>query len=113
MESLGLSDISEKDTSMILTLYETFRHWSDGGSVWIISDTHFDDADCKLMNPNWITPKEQVDLINRHVQKNDCLIHLGDVGDPNYINALNVRKRVLLLGDTQFHMKQRDEIGTN
>ena len=84
---------------MIMTLYETFRHWSDGGSVWIISDTHFDDEVCKLMNPNWITPKEQVDLINRHVQKNDCLIHLGDVGDPNYINALNVRKRVLLLGN--------------
>lgn len=28
---------------MILTLYEPFRHWSDGGSVYILSDLHFDD----------------------------------------------------------------------
>ena len=49
---------------MITTLYEPFRHWSDGGSVYILSDTHFDDADCKLMDPGWITPEEQVDIIN-------------------------------------------------
>ena len=84
---------------MIKSLYPEFQKWCKNGSIYIISDTHFDDEDCKLMNPNWITPKEQVDLINRHVQKNDCLIHLGDVGNPNYINALNVRKRVLLLGN--------------
>ena len=29
---------------MILTLYEPFRHWSDGGSVYILSDLYFDDA---------------------------------------------------------------------
>ena len=29
---------------MIETLYEPFREWSSKGSVWIISDTHFDDA---------------------------------------------------------------------
>ena len=28
---------------MILTLYEPFRHWSDDGSVYILSDLHFDD----------------------------------------------------------------------
>ena len=27
---------------MIPTLYEPFRHWSDGGSVYILSDLHFD-----------------------------------------------------------------------
>ena len=43
---------------MILTLYEPFRHWSDGGSVYILSDLHFDDKDCQLMNPGWITPQE-------------------------------------------------------
>ena len=28
---------------MISTLYEPFRHWSENGSVYILSDTHFDD----------------------------------------------------------------------
>ena len=52
---------------MIMTLYDLFRHWSDGGSVYIISDTHFDDVDCKLMDPNWITPEEQLEIINSTV----------------------------------------------
>ena len=43
---------------MIPTLYEPFRHWSATGSVYILSDLHFDDHDCKLMDSNWITPKE-------------------------------------------------------
>ena len=34
---------------MIPTLYEPFRHWSEGGSVFILSDLHFDDEDDKLM----------------------------------------------------------------
>ena len=45
---------------MIATLYEPFRHWSDGGSVYVLSDLHFDDEDCKLMSPDWITPREQL-----------------------------------------------------
>lgn len=28
---------------MIPTLYEPFRHWSENGSVYILSDLHFDD----------------------------------------------------------------------
>ena len=39
---------------MILTLYKPFRHWSEGGSVYILSDTHFGDSDCKLMDKDWI-----------------------------------------------------------
>ena len=49
---------------MIATLYEPFRHWSEGGSIYILSDLHFDDDDCKLMDPDWITPEEQIDIIN-------------------------------------------------
>ena len=41
---------------MILTLYEPFRHWSETGSVYILSDPHFGDSDCKLMDPRWIEP---------------------------------------------------------
>ena len=35
---------------MLPTLYELFKHWSDGSSVYILSDLHFDDADCKFMD---------------------------------------------------------------
>ena len=38
---------------MIPTLYEPLSHWSDGGSVYILSDLHFDDEDCKFMSPDW------------------------------------------------------------
>ena len=59
---------------MITTLYEPFRHWSEGGSVFILSDLHFADSDCKLMDPNWITPKEQIEMINSMVGKGDTII---------------------------------------
>ena len=84
---------------MITTLYETFRHWSDGGSVFLLSDTHFDDDDCKLMDPNWITPEEQLKIINRIVSKRDTFICLGDVGDPKYVPMIKTGKRILLLGN--------------
>ena len=34
---------------MIPTLYEPFRHWSDGGSVYILSDLHFDDEELQAL----------------------------------------------------------------
>ena len=84
---------------MIPTLYEPFRHWSDGGSVWILSDTHFDDADCKFMDANWITPEEQIKRINDVCKKSDTLVHLGDVGDPKYVPMIKARKKILILGN--------------
>lgn len=83
---------------MILTLYPQFQRWSSIGSVYIISDTHFDDADCKLMNPNWISPKEHMDILKSKIHKNDTLIHLGDVGDASYLDELKCYK-VLLTGN--------------
>lgn len=84
---------------MIPTLYEPFRHWADAGSVYILSDTHFDDKDCKLMNENWITPDEQIAIINKTVFKNDTFVHLGDVGNPQYIPMIRAHKKILLLGN--------------
>ncbi len=83
---------------MILTLYPTFRRWSEKGSVYILSDTHFGDPDCALMDPNWITPEEHIDIINKLTGRNDTLIHLGDVGDPSYFGSVKAYK-VLLLGN--------------
>lgn len=84
---------------MILTLYKPFRHWSEGGSVYILSDLHFDDSDCKLMDPGWISPEEQLAIINSVVAKGDTFVCLGDVGDPKYISMIKARKKVLLLGN--------------
>ena len=82
---------------MIKTLYECFRHWSEKGSVYLISDTHFDDIDCKLMDKNWITPEEHIKKLST-ITKNDTLIHLGDVGNPEYLNKLKCHK-VLIMGN--------------
>lgn len=79
-------------------LYEKFENWYNGGVIWIISDTHFDDVDCKLMSPDWPTPDEQVKLINSFVGKKDTLIHLGDVGNLEYVKQLKGYK-VLLTGN--------------
>lgn len=84
---------------MINTLYEPFRHWSDGGSVWIISDTHFADPDCRIMDPKWPSEGEMVKAINKSVKKNDTLIHLGDVGNPEYISQIKAHHKVLILGN--------------
>ena len=82
---------------MIKTLYKCFQHWSEKGSVWIISDTHFDDDDCKLMDKNWITPEEHIKNLS-FLTKNDTLIHLGDVGNPEYFTKLKCHK-VLIMGN--------------
>lgn len=83
---------------MINTLYPKFRDWSSTGSVYIISDTHFDDPDCKYMDSNWPTPQEHIDKIKKKVHKTDTLIHLGDVGNPEWLNQIKAYK-VLIMGN--------------
>ena len=100
---------------MIATLYETFRHWSEKGSVYILSDLHFDDRDCKHMNPAWINPMEQIAIINGIVKKNDTFICLGDVGRPEYIGDIKAGKKILILGNHDAkgaYRKYFDEIYT-
>lgn len=83
---------------MIKTLYPTFQHWSEKGSVWIYSDTHFDDIDCKFMDPCWPDPEIQLANLKECCHKNDTLLLLGDVGNPIYLNQLKCYK-VLILGN--------------
>lgn len=82
---------------MIKSLYSTFQYWSLHGSVYIISDTHFDDPDRGLMGYT-ISTKDHVDLIKSKVTKMDTLVHLGDVGNPEYFKDIKGYK-VLLLGN--------------
>lgn len=83
---------------MINSLYDKFKPWSANGSIYIISDTHFDDSDCKLMNPEWIPAKDAADILKKNIHKSDTLIHLGDVGDATYLDQLKCYK-VLITGN--------------
>ena len=82
---------------MIKTLYPCFRHWSEKGSVYLISDTHFDNVDREFMGYNF-SEAVQIDRLKARCHKNDTLIHLGDVGNPEYMRQLKCHK-VLLLGN--------------
>ena len=93
---------------MISTLYEPFQHWSVGGSVYILSDLHFDDEDCKLMSSDWITPQEQLEIINKMVMPSDTFVCLGDVGKAEYIKEINARKKILILGNHDAKGKYRN-----
>ena len=83
---------------MIAGLYDKFKHWSEKGSIYIISDTHFDDADCQLMDKNWISPKEHIEILKKYAHKNDTLIILGDIGNPTYLKNIKSYK-VLIKGN--------------
>lgn len=84
---------------MIDCLYNPFKKWAAFGSVYIYSDTHFDDADCKLMDVNWPTPDEQINIINSIVRKNDTFVLLGDVGNPSYIKKIKANTKILITGN--------------
>lgn len=83
---------------MIEMLYDCFKHWSERGSVYVISDTHFDDEDCHLMDKNWIAAADAIERIKKVAHKCDTLICLGDVGDPKYFEQVKAHK-VLIKGN--------------
>lgn len=88
---------------MIKTLYEKFQHWSEGGSVYLISDPHFGpDNECLQMNPNYLPaahPDEYVNLLNNQIRKNDTLICLGDCGNIEHFRKLKAGYKVLIMGN--------------
>ena len=92
---------------MIDCLYDCFKHWAANGSVGVLSDPHFCDADCKTMDKNWISPDEHVAMINRKWHKNDTLILLGDLGDPEYVKQIKAKK-ILLTGNHDIPHMYRD-----
>lgn len=83
---------------MIDCLYNPFKKWSERGTVWLISDTHFGDLELREGIPNRPSDAELVDLINSKVGKHDTLVHLGDVGERTWVDELKGYK-VLLLGN--------------
>ena len=45
---------------MLKNLYKKFQNWGSKGAIWVISDTHFEDKDCRLMDENWLFPEEHI-----------------------------------------------------
>lgn len=82
---------------MIDSLYPIFQHWSRSGSVYLVSDTHFGDNDRSFMGYE-ISEDEQIAILKKRIYKQDTLIHLGDVGNIDYIKQLECYK-VLIMGN--------------
>ena len=93
---------------MIKSLYPCFQHWSEKGGVYLVSDTHFDDLDRKLMGYN-ISNEDQFYLLNDTCHKNDTLIHLGDIGNLEYIKKLKCYK-VLIMGNHDQSIQKMQEV---
>lgn len=83
---------------MIPSLYPCFQRWAAKGSVYIISDTHFEDDDCKIMSQNWMAPEKHAEIIKKKAHRDDTLIHLGDVGNPEWLKGVKAHK-VLIMGN--------------
>lgn len=79
-------------------LYEPFQKWGEKNAVWLISDTHFGDKELQKAHPRPFSDDELVDSINRKVGRNGTLVHLGDVGDLDYVRKLKGYK-VLVAGN--------------
>ena len=83
----------------IAGLYKTFDHWHQEGTLWIISDTHFGDADIRRGFPDRPADNELVKRINSYVGRKDTLIMLGDVGDVSYVKQLRAKYKILIMGN--------------
>ena len=83
-------------------LYDMFRQeWEKYQSVWLISDTHFDDKELYVGTKHVIRAdsEEYVKLINSKCGKNDLLIHLGDVGNLEVMKKVRAGHKVLICGN--------------
>jgi calcineurin-like phosphoesterase family protein len=83
---------------MIAGLYDIFAHWHKQGTVWIYSDTHFNDKELGEGVAARPSAEEHLKLINSKVGKKDTFIHLGDVGDIEFIRKIKGYK-VLIAGN--------------
>ena len=83
-------------------LYDIFREkWEKYQSVWLISDTHFDDEELYVGTKHVMraNSEDYVKLINSKCGKNDLLIHLGDVGNLEVMKKVRAEYKVLIMGN--------------
>lgn len=79
-------------------VYDIFNERWNGQTVWIYSDTHFDDEELAAGTPGRLTSDEQVAAINAKVGRKDVFIHLGDVGNIEHIRKIRGYK-ILIMGN--------------
>jgi calcineurin-like phosphoesterase family protein len=79
-------------------VYDCFKHYYHGGSIYLYSDPHFADEEMKYLRSNYVGDAEQVKRINSKVGKNDTIIFLGDIGDPSFVKHIRGYK-VLVMGN--------------
>ena len=77
-------------------LYRFCDSWFHGGSVYVLSDPHFDDED---MDWRGITADELVKRINSKACKSDTLVILGDIGNVERVKQLRAGYKVLITGN--------------
>lgn len=94
---------------MIAGLYDIFAHWHKQGTVWIYSDTHFNDKELGEGVAARPSAEEHLKLINSKVGKKDTLILLGDVGDVEIARKLKGYK-ILIAGNHDAGMSNYKEV---
>lgn len=82
----------------IAGLYDFTKPWHEQGTVYITSDTHFNDLELAEGIKNRPSANDLVRLINSKVGYKDTLIHLGDIGDLEYVRKLRGYK-ILITGN--------------
>ena len=82
---------------MISGLYKFAEKWSENKGVYIISDSHLEDSDCHLMDPAWPSPQVYIKKL-KSIVSGHTLIHLGDVGNPEWFNQIKCYK-ILISGN--------------
>ena len=81
-------------------VYKIFlEKWDGLQTCWIISDTHFDDKDLCQGIHNRPSDEELVKIINAKCGKNDLLIHLGDVGNVEWVKQIRAKRKILIMGN--------------
>lgn len=83
---------------MIPGLYDIFQERWVNGTVWIVSDTHFGDEELRAGVEGRPADLDIWKNIKSKVGKKDTLIHLGDVGDPFWIERIKGYK-ILIMGN--------------
>lgn len=79
-------------------MYDLFNERWCKQTIWLISDTHFGDKELRDGIPSRPSDEELVKIINSKVGKKDTIIHLGDVGDVEFMKKIRGYK-VLICGN--------------
>ena len=82
---------------MIKGLYPAFEKLNKWDNIWIMSDPHYGEGEWKVYDT--YSSDERVAILNQFAHKKDCVICLGDVGDPSYVAKWKAGYKILIKGN--------------